>query len=313
MPLNTANTPNSIAPWRSMLFVPANSEKFLVSALKRNADVIQLDLEDACPPSLKDATRANIGELATRASVAGFDVIVRVNRPWRILLRDLEGCVHPNIKALTLPKVPDAGFIRSVSEVLDEVEQEMQLPIGHTRLIAMIEDADALARLDEIAQAHPRLYGMIVGAEDLAVSMRMAVDTDTLYLPNVMVVAACRRAGIAPLGFVGSVADFADQEKFRQTVQRAARLGFEGAFCIHPSQVDAANEAFSPQAAAVERARALLATFEAAMATGQATCTFEGRMVDAPVVTQAKQLIARADALEGITARRQASIAVNRH
>lgn len=313
MPLNTANTPNSIAPWRSMLFVPANSEKFLVSALKRNADVIQLDLEDACPPSLKDATRANIGELATRASDAGFDVIVRVNRPWRILLRDLEGCVHPNIKALTLPKVPDAGFIRSVSEVLDEVEQEMQLPIGHTRLIAMIEDADALARLDEIAQAHPRLYGMIVGAEDLAVSMRMAVDTDTLYLPNVMVVAACRRAGIAPLGFVGSVADFADQEKFRQTVQRAARLGFEGAFCIHPSQVDAANEAFSPQAAAVERARALLATFEAAMATGQATCTFEGRMVDAPVVTQAKQLIARADALEGITARRQASIAVNRH
>lgn len=313
MPLNTANTPSSIAPWRSMLFVPANSEKFLVSALKRNADVIQLDLEDACPPSLKDATRANIGELATRASDAGFDVIVRVNRPWRILLRDLEGCVHPNIKALTLPKVPDAGFIRSVSEVLDEVEQEMQLPIGHTRLIAMIEDADALARLDEIAQAHPRLYGMIVGAEDLAVSMRMAVDTDTLYLPNVMVVAACRRAGIAPLGFVGSVADFADQEKFRQTVQRAARLGFEGAFCIHPSQVDAANEAFSPQAAAVERARALLATFEAAMATGQATCTFEGRMVDAPVVTQAKQLIARADALEGITARRQASIAVNRH
>jgi len=298
--------PNRIAPWRSMLFVPANSEKFLTSALKRNADAIQLDLEDACPPELKDSTRENIGALATRASDAGFDVIVRVNRPWRLLVRDLEGCVHPNIKALTLPKVPDAGFIRSVAEVLDEVEQEKQLPNGHTRLIAMIEDADALARLDEIAQAHPRLYGMIVGAEDLAVSMRMAVDADTLYLPNVMVVAACRRAGIAPLGFVGSVADFADQEKFRQTVQRAARLGFEGAFCIHPSQVDAANQAFSPQAAAVERARALLATFEAAVAAGQATCTFEGRMVDAPVVTQAKQLIERDDALQTMLARRQA-------
>ncbi|MFY9348483.1 MAG: aldolase/citrate lyase family protein, partial [Orrella sp.] len=210
MPLNIANNQNSLAPWRSMLFVPANSDKFLTSALKRNADAIQLDLEDACPPDLKDTTRANIGELATRASDAGFDVIVRVNRPWRMLVRDLEGCVHPNIKALTLPKVPDGGFIRAVAEVLDEVEQEKQLPNGHTRLIAMIEDADALARLDEIAQAHPRLYGMIVGAEDLAVSMRMAVDTDTLYLPNVMVVAACRRAGIVPLGFVGSVADFAD-------------------------------------------------------------------------------------------------------
>jgi|UniRef100_UPI0040487A2D citrate lyase subunit beta / citryl-CoA lyase len=305
MPLNIANNQNSLAPWRSMLFVPANSDKFLTSALKRNADAIQLDLEDACPPDLKDTTRANIGELATRASDAGFDVIVRVNRPWRMLVRDLEGCVHPNIKALTLPKVPDGGFIRAVAEVLDEVEQEKQLPNGHTRLIAMIEDADALARLDEIAQAHPRLYGMIVGAEDLAVSMRMAVDTDTLYLPNVMVVAACRRAGIVPLGFVGSVADFADQDKFRQTVQRAARLGFEGAFCIHPSQVDAANAAFSPEASAVERARALVATFDAAMAAGQAACTFEGRMVDAPVVMQAKQLIARDDALQGRLARRQ--------
>uniref|UniRef100_UPI0040557979 HpcH/HpaI aldolase/citrate lyase family protein n=2 Tax=Orrella sp. TaxID=1921583 RepID=UPI0040557979 len=305
MPLNIANNQNSLAPWRSMLFVPANSDKFLTSALKRNADAIQLDLEDACPPDLKDTTRANIGELATRASDAGFDVIVRVNRPWRMLVRDLEGCVHPNIKALTLPKVPDGGFIRAVAEVLDEVEQEKQLPNGHTRLIAMIEDADALARLDEIAQAHPRLYGMIVGAEDLAVSMRMAVDTDTLYLPNVMVVAACRRAGIVPLGFVGSVADFADQNKFRQTVQRAARLGFEGAFCIHPSQVDAANAAFSPEASAVERARALVATFDAAMAAGQAACTFEGRMVDAPVVMQAKQLIARDDALQGRLARRQ--------
>ena len=288
-----------------MLFVPANSDKFLTSALRRNADAIQLDLEDACPPDLKDSTRANIGALATRASDAGFDVIVRVNRPWRMLVRDLEGCVHANIKALTLPKVPDGGFIRAVAEVLDEVEQEKQLPNGHTRLIAMIEDADALARLDEIAQAHPRLYGMIVGAEDLAVSMRMAVDADTLYLPNVMVVAACRRAGIAPLGFVGSVADFADQNKFRQTVQRAARLGFEGAFCIHPSQVDAANEAFSPQATAVERARALVATFDAAMTAGQAACTFEGRMVDAPVVMQAKQLIERDDALQGMLSRRQ--------
>jgi citrate lyase subunit beta/citryl-CoA lyase len=306
------NPSNSIAPWRSMLFVPANSDKFLTSALKRNADAIQLDLEDACPPDLKDSTRANIGELATRASDAGFDVIVRVNRPWRMLVRDLEGCVHANIKALTLPKVPDGGFIRAVAEVLDEVEQEKQLPNGHTRLIAMIEDADALARLDEIAQAHPRLYGMIVGAEDLAVSMRMAVDADTLYLPNVMVVAACRRAGIAPLGFVGSVADFADQEKFRQTVQRAARLGFEGAFCIHPSQVDAANEAFSPKASSVERARALVATFDAAMATGQAACTFEGRMVDAPVVMQAKQLIERDDALQGMLARRQHITPANR-
>lgn len=293
--------------WRSMLFVPANSDKFLQSALKRNADAIQLDLEDACPPDLKAATRERIGELAQTCADAGFDVIVRVNRPWRLLLRDLEACVHPAIKALTLPKVPDGSFIRSVAEVLAEVEQEKGLPVGHTQLIAMVEDADGLANMDDIAKSHARVYGMIVGAEDLAVSLRMAVDADGLYVPNVMAVAACRRAGIVPIGFVGSVADFADQEKFKQTVQRAARLGFEGAFCIHPSQVEPANEAFSPDPKAVERARALIATFEQARAANQATCTFEGRMVDAPVVAQAQLLIERDNALQALVSRRNAS------
>lgn len=291
--------------WRSMLFVPANSDKFLQSALKRNADAIQLDLEDACHPDLKAPTRQRIGELAQQCADAGFDVIVRVNRPWRLLLRDLEACVHPAIKALTLPKVPDGSFIRSVAEVLAEVEQEKGLPIGHTQLIAMVEDADGLANMDDIAKSHPRVYGMIIGAEDLAVSMRMAVDADALYIPNVMAVAACRRAGIVPIGFVGSVADFADQEKFKQTVQRAARLGFEGAFCIHPSQIEAANEAFSPEPKAVERARALIATFEQACQDNQATCTFEGRMVDAPVVAQARLLIERDEALKALLARRK--------
>ena len=300
-------TITSRVAWRSMLFVPANSDKFLQSALKRNADAIQLDLEDACPPDLKASTRERIGELAQQCAEAGFDVIVRVNRPWRLLLRDLEACVHPAIKALTLPKVPDGSFIRSVAEVLTEVEQEKGLPIGHTQLIAMVEDADGLANMDDIARAHSRVYGMIVGAEDLAVSLRMAVDADGLYVPNIMAVAACRRAGIVPIGFVGSVADFADQDKFRQTVERAARLGFEGAFCIHPSQVEAANSAFSPDPKAVERARALIATFDQARAANQATCTFEGRMVDAPVVAQAQLLIERDDALRALLARRQTS------
>jgi citrate lyase subunit beta/citryl-CoA lyase len=145
---------------------------------------------------------------------------------------------------------------------------------------------------------------MIVGAEDLATSMRMAVDTDSLYVPNVMAVAACRRAGIAPLGFVGSVADFADRDIFSAAVQRAARLGFEGAFCIHPAQVDLANAAFTPPQASVDRARALLAEFERQCAAGRAACTFEGRMVDAPVAAQARQIVARFEEIAAMRARR---------
>ena len=293
--------------WRSMLFVPANSEKFLDSALKRPTDAIQLDLEDACPPDLKENSRMQIGAMASRATTLGYDVIVRVNRPWRQLVRDIEACVHPAVQAITLPKVSDAGMVKAVAEIMEECELAAGMPIGHTRIIAMIEDAEGLSQLDAIAQSHPRLYGMIVGAEDLAVSMRMAVDPDSLYVPNVMLVAACRRAGIVPLGFVGSVADYADREAFAQTVQRAAKLGFEGAFCIHPSQVDAANAAFSPKAEAVTRARALIQVFETEHAAGRAACTFEGRMVDAPVVAQARLIIERAEHVDALRLRRKQS------
>ncbi len=293
--------------WRSMLFVPASSDRFLESALRRPTDAIQLDLEDSVAPDLKADARARVGELADRAAAAGYDVIVRINRPWRMMVRDIEACVRHSVQALTLPKVPDGSFVRAVAEILDECELEAGLPNGHTRLIAMVEDAEGLHNMDGIAQSHPRLCAMIVGAEDLAVSMRMAVDPDGLYVPNIMAVAACRRAGIAPIGFVGSVADFADQEKFRATVQRAAKLGFEGAFCIHPSQVEAANEAFSPPAASVTRARALLDTYEAECKAGRAACTFEGRMVDAPVAMQARLILQRHDALSAMLSRRQAA------
>ncbi len=293
--------------WRSMLFVPASSERFLESALRRPTDAIQLDLEDSVAPNLKDEARARIGTLADRAAAAGYDVIVRINRPWRMMVRDIEGSVRQSVRALTLPKVPDGSFVRAVAEILDECELEAGLPNGHTRLIAMIEDAEGLHNMDAIAQAHPRLCAMIIGAEDLAVSLRMAVEPDGLYVPNIMAVAACRRAGIAPIGFVGSVADFADADLFRATVQRAARLGFEGAFCIHPSQVEATNEAFSPPQASVIRARALLDTYEAECKAGRAACTFEGRMVDAPVAMQARQILQRHDALMAMLARREAA------
>ena len=300
----TTATPFS---WRSMLFVPTTSDRFLESAMRRPTDAIQLDLEDSVSPDLKESARARVGALADRAAAAGYDVIVRVNRPWRLMVRDIEASVRASVKAITLPKVPDGSMVRAVAEILDECEVEAGLPRGHTRLIPMVEDAEGLHNMDAIAAAHPRVCAMIVGAEDLAVSMRMAVDPDGLYVPNIMAVVACRRAGIAPIGFVGSIADFADQDKFRATVQRAARLGFEGTFCIHPSQVEPANEAFSPPEATVSRARALLETFEAEVKAGRAACTFEGRMVDAPVATQARQVIERHEALQAMLSRRNAS------
>ncbi|WP_353154866.1 CoA ester lyase [Pollutimonas bauzanensis] len=282
---------NSVFAWRSMLFVPVTNERFIESALRRPADALQLDLEDSIALEHKEEARRSVAAAAKRCHDQNYDVIVRVNRPWRMLVRDIEASVCENVQALTLPKVPNAEFVQAVAEIVDEIETEKGMPVGSTRFIVMIEDAEGLHNMHSIAAAHPRICGMIVGAEDLAVSMQMAVDADSLYVPNVMAVAACRRAGIAPIGFVGSVADFADEQEFKKVVERAARLGFEGAFCIHPAQVALANSAFSPTESAVERAKALIKKFEEEKALGRAACTFEGRMVDAPVVKQAMRLI----------------------
>ncbi|MCX5591714.1 HpcH/HpaI aldolase/citrate lyase family protein [Alcaligenes endophyticus] len=284
-----------VFPWRSMLFVPVTNPRFVHSAKKPNqADAIQLDLEDSVALSDKQLAREQVCTLAEDFQSLGKDVIVRINRPWRHLVRDLEACCWPSIKALTLPKVPNAGFVQAVAEVLDELELERNMPAGHMRLILMIEDAQALLDIEAIAKSHPRVIGLIVGAEDLAVSMQMQVTSDSLYLPNMLALAACRAAGIAPIGFIGSVADYADQEAYKQTVERAAALGFAGAFCIHPSQIEPANQAYSPAPAALARARALLEQDQQARAQGLMTFSFEGRMVDAPVVSQAQQLVQRA-------------------
>ena len=284
--------------WRSILFVPAVSDRFVESALKQEADVLQIDLEDSVGPDQKEFARARVAAIADRFALAGRQVTVRVNRPWRLLVRDLEAVVRPSVLAVALPKVPDAAFVQSVSEVLDELEHENRMVRGHTRIIAMVEDAQGLAAMNEIAAAHPRVIGLIVGAEDLAVSLQMSVDDDGLYVPNVMAVAAARRAGVLPIGFIGSVADFKDQARFRARIRRARKLGFESAFCVHPSQVPILNEEFAPSAAEVAHAEAVIAAYEAQMSSGKAAFSFNGRMVDLPVVDQARQIVRRHQAVQ---------------
>jgi citrate lyase subunit beta/citryl-CoA lyase len=289
--------------WRSLLFVPANSERFVESAIRQEADALQIDLEDSVAPDQKHSARERIGAIADRFKQHGYGVIVRVNRPWRMLVRDLEACVRPSVDAVTLPKVPDSGHVRAVSEVLAELEAAAGMRIGHTRIIAMVEDPEGLENMPRIAGADARICGLIVGAEDLAVAMRMAVDDDGLYVPNVMAVAAARRANIVPIGFVGSVADFADAEAFRGRIRRARRLGFEAAFCVHPSQVAIVNEEFAPSAVEVEYARGLVQEFEKQLASGKAAFRYKDRMVDLPVVQQARALLARHEGIQAMALR----------
>jgi citrate lyase subunit beta/citryl-CoA lyase len=106
---------------------------------------------------------------------------------------------------------------------------------------------------------------------------------------------AARAAGILPLGFVGTVAEYRDRDAFRARIQQAARLGFLGSACIHPLQVDILNEEFTPAPAAVKQARGVIAAYDTAKAEGRGSVEYEGKMIDEPIIQRAEQTLARAD------------------
>lgn len=277
--------------WRSALFVPANVEKFVNKAHTRGADAIILDLEDSVPLVEKDAARAVITSAAAQMASHNLDVLVRINRPWRLAVRDLEAAVDKHVHTVVVPKVVSADHIRFIAETIEEIEVERGLPRGHARLLAFIECLDGLADITNIAHASERLIGLFLGAEDFSVAVGMQPSTEGLLGPSQQVVFAARQAGILPLGFVGSIADYSDLDAFRATIRQARALGFTGGLGIHPSQIAIMNEEFTPAEQEVEDARGLLHAYEAAVAAGRGSTEYKGKMIDAPVVARARETV----------------------
>ncbi len=289
--------------WRSLLFVPVTQRRFVEGAARRGADGIILDLEDSVAASEKERARSLVAEAAQLVSRGGADVIVRVNRPLRMTVRDLEAVVGTGVQAIALPKAESAQHVELVAEILDELEAERGIATGTTRMLAMVETCSAFFRIAEIAKASPRLVALNLGAEDFALSAGMPPTAEGLFMPKQMCVLAARAAGIMPMGFVGTVADFGDLDGFRETVRRSRRLGFVGASVIHPSQIPILNEEFRPSAAEVEHARRVVAAYDAALAEGVGAVTVDGAMIDVPVVERARLLLEREAAIAAREAR----------
>jgi citrate lyase subunit beta / citryl-CoA lyase len=283
--------------WRSLLFVPVTSEKFVRTAAERDADAIILDLEDAVAPSQKERARTMIAGAIPQVSRNGADVVVRVNRPWRLLVRDLEATVIPGVMAVMLTKVDSAEHVQACAEVVAELEAERGLPAAGLKFIALVENAAGFFRIEQIAKSHPRLIGLSLGSEDFSADVGMRSEPEGLFYPKQHTIFAARAAGIMPMGFIGSIADFRDQDAFRTIVRRSRRLGFMCASAVHPLQVSVLNQEFSPDPTEVARAERMIAAYDAAYAEGLGAVQFEGAMIDVPVVERARSVVKRAAAL----------------
>lgn len=275
--------------WRSILFVPADCERFVAKAQSRGADAILLDLEDAVEGDRKDAARDGLAQAVGQLRGGPAAIGVRINRPLSLAVHDIAAAVRAGASILSLPKTESGEHVRLLAEVVDEAEEAAGRPAGSVRFIANIESAAALLRAQDIATAHPRVAALVVGPEDLSHSLGCEPTPDALQLPRQMGMIVARAAGILPIGLIGSNTDFGDVEAFRQMVSASRRMGFACGSAIHPAQVPVLNEAFSPTAQEVAAARDILA----AASGRRGAFSFEGKMIDKPVLQRAEWQLRR--------------------
>jgi len=286
----TSDTP----VWRSLLFVPASNERFLSKAHERGADGIILDLEDSVPANLKPEARVRLPESVERVARGGADVLVRINRPLRMAVADMEAAVIPGVSAFMLPKCEGPEHVRLLAETVAELETERRITVGSIRFLTLIESAAALSRIQAIAESHPRVIGISIGAEDFAADVGMVPDGETLFFPKVQAILAARAAGVIPFGFIGTVADYKDLEAFRNTVHRSKKFGFEGASCIHPALVPILNEEYGPGEDEVASAQRIVDAYRKATRAGLGAIEVDGKMVDVPVMQRAERVLQKA-------------------
>lgn len=278
--------------WRSLLYVPANVERYVESALRSEADAIQLDLEDGISESEKAAARRLVPAVADKIAGSGADVIVRINRPLSLAIRDIETCVGQNVSALSLPKVDSSDHVRLLSEAVSEAEAQAGQEVGTTRFIVGIESPEAWFRMPEIAAADARVAAILLGSEDFVTAVGMSADPEFLIGPKQALVVAAASASVLPLGLVGSFANYKDLKGLRELARRSRKMGYKGSSCIHPSQAPILNEEFGPKPDEVAVAREVIANFEAAREKGLGAVGVGGKMIDLPVVERARTILA---------------------
>ena len=283
--------------WRSILYVPGNVPKFIDKAHERGADCVLVDLEDSVTVSEKPTARAMLAETMKKVVRGGADVAVRINRPLRLAIPDIEAAVRPGLSALFITKTEGAQHLRLLDEAVSELECERGMKVGSVGFGAMIEHPRALPHINDIAEHAPRLIGMMLGGEDFALETGSLPTADALELPKRMVAFAAQAHDVPMIGILGTVADYSDPDAYRKSAERARQFGFSGGTCVHPGLVQTLNKAFTPTADEVAYAKKLIEADVKAAAEGRGSFTVDGKMIDIPVIVRAQRLIARAEAI----------------
>lgn len=277
---------------RSLLFVPATSERKIDKAYLSAADGVILDLEDAVAISEKPAARAAIAGIVAKPRRSPTWVRVNGSTTAHCYADILAVCI-PGVFGVVLPKAESAEEIRMIDWVMTQLERERELPPGGITLMPIVETARGLEAVAEIAKSSPRLSRLIFGAVDLAADLGVDLEDDAGATAQARFAIACasRAAGIAaPMDT--AFTNIQDLDALRATSLRARGLGYRGKCCIHPAQIEVVNAVFTPSAEDIARARRVVAAFDEAERSGLAAVSLDGFMIDYPVADKARQLLA---------------------
>ena len=259
------------------------------------------DLEDSVPASEKDNARNTVASYMSKFADVESPVIPRVNPMDTGLMElDLEAVIGANTFALSVGKVRDAKDVGEISNLVDVKEKSAGLEHGRIKLVIWIEIAAAVVNAYEICSASPRTIAVAFGAEDFTNDMgieRTDDDSEVAY-PRSVVAVAARAAGVQALDT--PYVKFEDSLGLRENVLLAKRVGYQGKFAIHPSQIPVINSAFSPTPEEISEARRVINVFERAKRSGRGSTSLDGKMVDVPVVKRARSLLAQLDEISDI-------------
>ncbi|TFZ05565.1 CoA ester lyase [Ramlibacter henchirensis] len=290
--------PTTLEPC-SMLFVPADTDRFLAKAGQRGADALILDLEDAVARPAKPAARANLAAFVPRLQEsAGVPIYVRVNNEPDLLAADLEASIAAGADGLLVPKVESPRQVVQLDAEMRALEERFGRPSGGIRVVALLESPLAICNAPAIAQSSPRLAALLFGTEDFGAATGIASAPEGMAMPAQMLALAAAAAGLQPMGLPGTVAEFTDMQAYRAVALKAKAIGMRGAICIHPAQVPVINEVFGGTSEEADNARRLLEVFDASVAAGRGAVAHEGRMIDEPIAIKARKFLARYDALQ---------------
>jgi citrate lyase subunit beta/citryl-CoA lyase len=280
------------------------AEKALASA----ADAVFLDLEDAVAPDEKEGARGNIVRALRELDWHDRPTLYRANAldtPY--FYRDLVEVVEEagdRLEIVMIPKVQRPEDLHVAATLLSQIEMAVGLEAGKVELEAQIESAEGLVNVDGIASATERLTALHFGPGDFAASVRMpqtnigtmdewdeAYPGHRFHYAMQRIVVAARARGLRALD--GPVADYRDEEGLRESCLISRSLGFDGKWCIHPAQIEAVNEVFSPTEREVEWARKVVAAYERASAAGTGAISVDGQMIDAASIKMAQNTLDR--------------------